>query len=265
MLNNITEIFETIEKFDSQENNLQPTLLYNEGWMLRLVLKWFSDHKGIDHHLSMKENTRWFSEGLIKSKFAATFRGDNLAEGYTHADGLYGDFVIGGNGFGDVALKDNCRQFAVVEAKMFSKLSPGITHSPNYNQFARNVACICNLVTESKQNVEDIGFFVIIPKLQITNEGTFYQYFDNENVMDVVLERVNQYKGREDFEEKKNWYNNSFMPFLKKLNTEILTWEEIIEFINSHDPKYGSELNKFYEKCVHYNRYSKTYSIYLIK
>jgi hypothetical protein len=257
MLNTVKEILGTIEKIDVKENNVQPTLLYNEGWMLRLVLKWFDEHKGIDHCLSMKENTHWFSEGLIKSKFAATYRGDDLAEGFTHADGIYGDFIVGGDGFGDVVLKENCRQFVVVEAKMFSKLSAGVTHSPNYNQAARNVACICNLLTETKQAFDNIGFFVIIPKSQILNEKTFYEYIDKDHIRNVVQERVNQYKNREDYAEKNDWYNNCFVPFLEKINIEILTWEEIIDFITEKDKIYGNDLQEFYKLCRRYNQDSK--------
>jgi hypothetical protein len=43
---------------------LSPTLLYNEGWLLRLVLDWFSRHDVEGHQLSFAAGARWFSEAL---------------------------------------------------------------------------------------------------------------------------------------------------------------------------------------------------------
>jgi hypothetical protein len=57
-----------------------PTLLYNEGWLLRLVLDWFSRHDVQGHPLSFGAGARWFSEALLPSAFLARHRGDRLAE-----------------------------------------------------------------------------------------------------------------------------------------------------------------------------------------
>jgi hypothetical protein len=57
-----------------------PTLLYNEGWLLRLVLDWFSRHDVQGHPLSFRAWARWFSEALLPSAFLARHRGDRLAE-----------------------------------------------------------------------------------------------------------------------------------------------------------------------------------------
>lgn len=254
MFEKIIEIYKTIEKTDIGNNNLQPTFLYNEGWMLKLVLKWFFENKGNSYYLSMEKDSKWFSEALLSSKFLKEFRGDKLAESYTHADGVYGDFIIGENGIGDLYLKNNCKEFVVVEAKLFSRFSEGITNASNYNQAARNIACMCNIVVNSKQNPDKISFYAIIPNIQITEEPTFNKYLKIDHIKQTVLNRVTQYLNRENYMEKKQWYIDHFLPFCDKINVKLLSWEEIIEYIHKSDSKYGEELMKFYEYCIMYNR-----------
>ena len=48
----INRITKLLERSSSQERNFPPTDLYNEGWMLRLVLDWLSYNPGIEHELS---------------------------------------------------------------------------------------------------------------------------------------------------------------------------------------------------------------------
>lgn len=57
-----------------------PTLLYNEGWLLRLTLAWFAAHPGQAHPLSFSTAARWFSEALLPSAFLPRYRADKLAE-----------------------------------------------------------------------------------------------------------------------------------------------------------------------------------------
>jgi len=72
-----------------------------------------------------------------------------------------------------------------------------------------------------------------------------------------VGERISQYNGRNDFNEKETWYKSKFLPFMETINIKLLTWEEIIKFIKENDPIYGSKLEEFYKQCIYYNRYSK--------
>jgi hypothetical protein len=255
MTETIMEIFDTIEKIEIQENNIQPTLLYNEGWMLRVILKWFNKNVEICHDISMKNGSKWYSEALLSSKFLPKFRGDTLAESYTHADGVYGDFIIGNNGFGDLKLKNDCRQFVIVEAKIFSKYSKGTKNAPSFNQAARNVACMCDIVENSQQlNIDDISFFTIIPETQIEKEKTFNEYINIDNIKQTVFNRVEQYRTRKDYMEKKEWYDNCFIKFCEKIRTKLLSWENIINFIIINDNIFGNKIKIFYEKCLKYNK-----------
>jgi len=111
-------------------SSLPPTGLYNEGWMLRLLLEWFSQQPASGHPLSFTEGSRWYSEALIPSAFLPRNRGDKFAETWTHADGVIGHFEIGKNRDTDLTLLPEAATLKVLEAKMLSKLSKGIKMPP---------------------------------------------------------------------------------------------------------------------------------------
>src|SRR6056297_1433281 len=116
MLNEIKNI---LELCDTKESVIPPTEIYNEGWLLRLVINWFSEYNNVSHELAFTDKeARWYSELLLPSQFLARFRGDKLAESYTHADGVIGHFQIGNEGKGDILLNEDAKQFIVIEAKM---------------------------------------------------------------------------------------------------------------------------------------------------
>ena len=50
------------------------TDLYNEGWMLRLVLDWFASQPGIEHDLVFATDDRWYSEALLPTIFRRSLR-----------------------------------------------------------------------------------------------------------------------------------------------------------------------------------------------
>ena len=75
--------------------SIRPTELYNEGWMLRLVLDWAQQHASGSHPLVFLRDARWYSEALLGPPFLARWPGDKLAETWTNADGVVGQFDIG--------------------------------------------------------------------------------------------------------------------------------------------------------------------------
>jgi len=110
-----------------------PTLLYSEGWLVRLVLGWFAAHSVLGHPLAFPEQGRWFSEAELPSAFLARRRGDPLAETWTHADGAIGHFKIGKGGKAALSLLPTATHFVVCEAKMLSGLSTGISRAPYFD------------------------------------------------------------------------------------------------------------------------------------
>ena len=257
MLNKIQQLLETCGKQDSV---LPATELYSEGWILRLVLDWFAKHRdNNDHPLSFGPSSRWFSEALIPPPFLPTYRGDPLSEAWTHADGVIGNFNIGAGGKCELTLRQDTKHFVVTEAKMFSKLSAGITHDPNYDQAARNVACIAELLERHDLPANcfsKLGFYVLAPKEQIEMKPSFKSKTKKESIRKKVEQRVQSYINRnEDYEKKQKWFVGFFLPMLEIIDIQCLSWEEIIDYIKSKDSAEGEELSKFYHNCLKYNKF----------
>ena len=142
----IDRIAEILSRVDGDSPPIRRTEVYNEGWMLRLCLDWFSENRSASGTLLFDSSSDWYSEALLPSAFLPKERGDRLAESWTHADGVIGDFDIGKENIGGLSLKPDARQFVVTEAKMFSKLSSGVKNAGYFNQAARNVACIAEVI-----------------------------------------------------------------------------------------------------------------------
>jgi len=88
---------------------------------------------------------------------------------------VIGHFQIGNQAKADFEIRPNTYQFIVLEAKIFSPLSRGITHAKDYDQAARSVACIAesfSLSSVEPEEISDLGFFVLEPGVSI-NKGKF--------------------------------------------------------------------------------------------
>ena len=248
----IDQITTLLKKCDTPDTNFPPTDLYNEGWMLRLVLDWLSAHPGLDHDLAFAPTDKWYAEALLPSAFQARYSGDILAEARTHADGVIGDFVIGADRKGDLSLTPDAARIIVTEAKMFSKLSTGTRNARYFDQAARNVACIAELINRARISPDKftaIGFYVLAPAAQI-QDGVFARHMSPGIILDVVKQRVAEYQDPS----KDKWLTDRFMPVLQKLRIREIAWEEMISLITEHDQPFGAEIDAFYKKCIKYNR-----------
>ncbi|QIQ86028.1 hypothetical protein [Erythrobacter sp.] len=146
------------------------TEIFNEGWMLRLLLDALSEHPDRELTMGVRDGSSWSSEVLLPSPFLARFRGDTLAEKETHADAVIGDFDFRPGTRAGLQLRRSCKQFVVVEAKMSSNLSAGVKNATDYDQAARNVACMAHVLAASGRRVEEIeelGFYVIAPEFAL--------------------------------------------------------------------------------------------------
>jgi len=234
------------------------TLLYNEGWMLRLVLDWFASQPQHEHPLSFSPEATWFSEALLPSQFFASRRGDPLAEGWTHADGVIGHVTIGDGALANTKLKPDATQFIVTEAKLSSPLSPGVKNAPDYDQAARNVACMAQVLNESGRAPADtasIGFFVLAPESQIA-AGVFAREMTKASIQGRVEQRINAYDDSEIRSKKLAWYDKTFMPLLSVMSVRCLSWESIIAHMIRVDPPTGNALSEFYNLCLRFNEKS---------
>jgi hypothetical protein len=227
---------------------LPPTELYNEGWLLRLVLDWFERARVGNHPLVFSPGAHWYSEALLASRFLPTRRGDPLAESFTHADGIVGHFDISPGERGEATLRRDAQQFVVIEAKLGSGLSKGVKNSPDYGQAARNAACIAyavQLAGLQPASLTSLAFYVVAPEQQI-HSGLFEDFATKERILSQVKLRVAQYGGVHDL-----WFEEAFLPTLDRMAVDLLPWESVIEYIEYHDANSG--LRDFYQQCLRFN------------
>ena len=267
-INKIAQMLRNTSKLESNSplHRFPPTLLFNEGWMLRLVLDYYSSNRNLSHQLSFMANSKCYSELLLPSPFSPRYRGDKLGEGYTHADGVIGHFTIQNKGKGDIKLEDGVKQFKVIEAKMYSPLSKGTSNCPYYNQAARNVACMAEVIrrnseeVSSKQSEEiitkqleslDLAFYVIAPKEQKTVKMT--SILEPDSIKKCVDKRVLEYQEQPEYAKKKAWFEEVFIPVWEtmKINKKIdfISWESILDDVEKNDKQIGNSLKTFYEEC----------------
>jgi hypothetical protein len=106
----LERISEMLRLANTKDRIFPATIFYNEGWLLRLVLDWFSRQHLDGHLLNFAIDARWYSEALLPSQFFARQRPDNLAEGWTHADGVIGHLQIGQEALANTRLADNAKR-----------------------------------------------------------------------------------------------------------------------------------------------------------
>ena len=227
---------------DEPDSPIRPTEVFNEGWMLRLTLDWMAAEGQPDHPLSFDEGARWSSEALLPSSFLARHRGDERAEGWTNADGCVGHFDQHPPR-GDLSLRRDAAQFVVIEAKMFSGLSRGTTRAPDFDQAARNVACMAEVLhraSRAPDAMSSLAFFVTAPQSQIDAE-IFGGLATKESIRGKVIERVASYSGERD-----EWLHEWFEPVLESVRVELLSWESLL--VGAPEA-----LAEFYGRCLKYN------------
>jgi hypothetical protein len=229
---------------------LPPTALFNEGWMLRLVLDWAAHHRAGIAALRFEEGSTWYSEALLASRFRPRQRGDAAGEGFTHADGIIGHFRVRPGGRGDIELLNGARQLTVVEAKMASGLSAGTTHAPDFNQAARNVACIAYLVSRARIDpsmMACLGFVLLAPEKRIV-DGVFAAAMDKRAICEAVARRAQDFDAA-----ASEWCKTSFEPVALHCSVTVVSWESVLSDAATVDSVAGEMLREFYAKCLLHN------------
>jgi hypothetical protein len=240
-----------LEACDEGQPTFPPTVLFNENWLLRIVVDWFAGHGGDRYPMSPRAGARWFSEAWLPSAFLSRYRGDRLAESRTHADGVIGHFTIGDPGTAGLALEEDGRQLIVLEGKLFNRLSTGVTNAPYYDQAARSVACMAEVLHRAgrdPQEMDELAFLVLAPQARI-DDGAFVWETATDSIRRKVRRRVEDYAGERDA-----WFRDWFEPTLRRVDVRCLSWEEAIEAIAFHDPESGQFIDSLYGTCLRYNR-----------
>jgi len=239
----IQRVADLLDACGTEQAVMPATELYNEGWLLRLVLDWYWRQKRERGRVYFASGAIWYSEALLPSRF---FRAAKR-EGYTHADAVIGQLDIG-RPRGDARLRPDATQFWVIEAKMASPLAKGVKYAPTFNQAARNVACMLHLLTKTGQEdtLEDLAFFVFAPGPRIA-EGYFSVALEKPGITQAIRARD------EENSEHLAWCDRHLDAIVDRMRIEVVSWEVLLEEIASEDGEYGNALLAFYSKCCEHN------------
>jgi len=243
-------IADLIEQFDPENPHFRPTEIYNENWLLKGFLYQASQAGLLNSPFSFFDGASWFSEALLPTAFQARYQGDKLAESRTNADGVIGHFLIGEKAKADLELKPNAKQFVVVEAKISAPLSSGTINAPGFDQAARNVACIAEVLHRaniSPDEIDDLSFIVLAPKHSI-EAGTFAAEMELRGMRQKIQDRVSAYEG--DLDE---WYKKWAEPTLTSISIHTVSWEQAIESLQRVKPEAAYSLKEFYRLCLEFN------------
>jgi len=260
MFEYIYQILQLID--DENERMLPPTVIYNEKWMLRLVMKWFLNQSSyiVNSDLDRKivkgfkfdENANCYSEATIQTPFKKRKKGvkDKLAEASSTVSGVIGHIkVISKKNKEKVVVSNEANQFNVFEVFLYDELYKGTKTLPKYNQVARVISCLVYSTYKLENSfLDNTGLYIIAPREQL-KLSSFKIFTERDKIEEIIRARVEEYK---DDEEKKSWldyFNRVFM----RVEVECISWEDIILFIKKNDSEYGDHIRVFYDKCLLYN------------
>ena len=205
--------------------------VYNETWMLRLTL-------ALIHDSDLKENApnalrlvksaimhNWISEGGLEPAFER--------EGTTWTDAILGDVKIGDNSKRGIVLAPISDGVVIVEAKIGSELASGITNSSNYNQAARNIACLAKRI-EGKGNAyyKKCAFLVFAPEVELKEWEKSSVPKPIETAREVIADQEKESPQHPKRTHKWN-DNTGFWGAVDSIieNSVALSWENVINSI----------------------------------
>ena len=250
LMDAITSIGEYCTKSDPPDTSLEhfyKTEFYNEGWMLKLMLARLLENDLKDEniaddlkHIRDAAKRGWMSEGRLSAAFTH--------EQCTHADAVLGDVKVSTASQWGVELKKDAKHFVVVEAKLGSKLSKGVKNSEEFNQAARNVACMMLALHKSPGEIAEnqpAYFYVIMPECD--EKGISAAIEKLKDVFRKVREENNdKHKLRVKISDKKR------DGLLKAIKVAVLKWEDIFAQLKKTDAK-TKKLWEFYKKSLDAN------------
>jgi len=150
---------------------------------------------------------------------------------------------------------------------MGSSLSAGTSNAKTFNQAARNVACIANLLWDFENQTmgfdayQTLGFVVIAAEEKLADDKTFHSFVCREHVLKTIDGRIAQYesetpppaRGASRHADLRAWYTGCVEPLVNdpdRFRLECLSWESAIEAL---DPRGRAGLRSFYGTCKQYD------------
>src|SRR5262249_9754454 len=139
-----------------------------------------------------------------------------------------------------------------IEGKVYSRLSLGVRNAPYYDQAARTVGCIAEVLRRANRPpgaMAQLAFHVIAPRSRI-QAGVFTAEVDPQSVEGRVQHRVGEYGGA-----RNDWMETAFVPVMRRpITISCLAWEDVIDRIRDCDPQAGEAIGEFYQRCLDFNQ-----------
>lgn len=262
----LIDILNSAAEYNKDPERFPPTEIYNEGWMLRLVLDALETPGIKEHPLKSLNGARWYSEARLTTPFRPRKRGDRMGETLTRADAVIGHFDFRDGTKAGLKLASECSQFVVVEAKMFSPLSSGTKNAQSWNQAARTVACMAEMIRLSKVPLaaftekNALGFYLVAPEKQLKKQrkNSFANYLDRADLTRAFDRRMRPYgsdpKTTNAFSEWKSIADGLVDRMIATDTLKALSWEELIKPFEDNDQasviRTGNKLRSFYDLCL---------------
>lgn len=230
-----------INSIIEKTKGINPTILFNEGWMIRLLIYYSVQENLKIGNIDFSENPNWTSEALIDSPFVRT---QSLRENHTHTDIILGDFSVEFKNRGAITVNPGAQRLGIIEAKMNSNLSQSVANAKDYNQASRSIAC---LAYNTWATDCDIFFTLAVPEATIKKKK-FEDQLNKELIASQIEQRFNQFEESNQVGQHKK----QIMAKVKKCVIDILPYEDWMNAIC--DVKIKTELTAFYTRAIEYNR-----------
>jgi hypothetical protein len=223
------------------------TLIFNEGWLLRSVLKEWLNGSGVSGFgfLPFPKGVSAYSEGQLYTPLKPRWRGDELAEGHTHVDGIVGDFSIDDTKSG-IVLSHDLSYVAVFEAKLFAPIASGVTNAPSYDQVSRIAGCLINSILLAERSRDYAAHLVVL--YDKGNRRIDPNTYTRNYVEEQINKRVDGFLATEDPGDAVDAFARGWRKVLGQLQIHFHTWEDVLRQIGSGD------LDHFYEQCKTFNQ-----------
>ncbi len=247
---------------DETKRIIPPRLIYNETYLLRLIMFWFYNQDNfiinsdldrvIRKSLVCANNARVYSNATLETPFRIRVKGekDLLAESSTVVSGVVGQFkVLYGKKKEKLVLLNSTSQFIVLEANISKPLKKGAKNLKKYHQIARDIGCMVQTLSHlDNPYLDNLGLFVLAPE-SILKLDTFKNFTYKPSIEEIMNERVKAY-GDDD---EKSIFLELFKKLFQRIDIDCISFEDIIRFIKKNDNDYGMQMEEFYDKCLLYN------------
>jgi hypothetical protein len=224
------------------------TLIFNEGWLLRSVLKEWKTGSTSSRlpFLPFPSDAKVYSEGQLRTPFKARFLGDPLAESHTRVDGIAGHFSLAARTKSGIALDPGCGYITAFEAKLYSPIGKGVKAAPNYDQVSRTAACLIHALLEARSG-EGLRAHVVVlyPEDDLAIKP---EELEKVQIRERIGERLAGYRATGDPTPEILRFAAGWEEMLEQLRVHFNTWEEVLADIGDEG------LDRFYELCQQFGR-----------